>query len=86
MLTKDEDYLFAFSRKKDGNTVIYVANLYDKEQKGAKVDLGVDNAKCVLHYDGTDLDTKETNVTNVDFSNKDYQPYEFYILTVDDKA
>lgn len=85
VLTKDEDYLFAFSRAKDGNTVIYVANLYDKEQKGAKVDLGVDNAKCVLHYDGTTLDTKETDVTNDDFAKKDYQPYEFYILTVDEK-
>ena len=83
VLTQDADYLFAFSRAKDGNTVIYVANLYDKELTDAKVDLGVDNAKCVLHFDGTKLDTTQSSVSNDDFAKKTYQPYEFYILTVD---
>ena len=83
VLTKDEDYLFSFSRKKDNNTVIYVANLYDKALSNAAVDLGTDNAKCVLHYDGEKLDTKETTMSNSDFAKKSYKPYEFYILTVD---
>ena len=83
VLTKDEDYLFSFSRKKDNNTVIYVANLYDKTLSNAAVDLGVENAKCVLHYDGETLDTKETTMSNSDFAKKSYKPYEFYILTVD---
>lgn len=83
VLTEDADYLFAFSRAKSDNTVIYVANLYEKELTDAKVDLGVTNAKCVLHYDGEKLDTTESSVTNDDFAKKTYQPNEFYILTVD---
>lgn len=83
VLTKDEDYLFSFSRSKGDNTVIYVANLYDKDLSDAAVDLGADNVKCVLHYDGTTLDTAETKISNSDFAKKSYKPYEFYILTVD---
>jgi hypothetical protein len=63
--------------------VIYVANLYDKTLSNAAVDLGVENAKCVLHFDGETLDTKETTMSNSDFAKMSYKPYEFYILTVD---
>lgn len=80
VLTKDEDYLFAFSR----TNVFYVANLYDKTLSDATVDLGAETTlKCVLHYDGATLDTKETTMSGSDFVKKSYQPYEFYILTVD---
>ena len=83
VLTKDEDYLFSFSRTQDNNTVIYVANLYDKTHSNAAEALDVENAKCVLHYDGETLDTKETTMSNSDFAKMSYKPYEFYILTVD---
>ncbi len=80
VLTKDEDYLFAFNRI----NVFYVANLYDKTLSDATVDLGAETTlKCVLHYDGATLDTKETTMSGSDFVKKSYQPYEFYILTVD---
>ena len=80
VLTKDEDYLFAFNRI----NVFYVANLYDKTLSDATVDLGAETTlKCVLHFDGATLDTKETTMSGSDFVKKSYQPYEFYILTVD---
>ena len=74
---------FAFSRTKDNNTVIYVSNLYYEKLNDITVDLGVDSATCVLHHDGTTLDTEEKEMTNTDFAHKDYNPYEFYVLVAD---
>lgn len=82
ILTGEKDDLFAFSRSRADNTVIYVANLNDKALKDVSLDLGITNAKCVLHYDGAKLDTDAVDVTNDDFAEKSYQPYEFYILTI----
>ncbi len=76
-------HAFAFSRTLNGNTVIYLSNLYLEKITDVSIDIGVENAKCVMHYDGTTLDTKETDVTKDEFKNKTYNPYEFYILTAD---
>lgn len=76
-------HAFAFSRTLNGNTVIYLSNLYLEKITDISIDIGVENAKCVMHYDGTTLDTKETDVTKDEFKNKTYNPYEFYILTAD---
>lgn len=75
-------HLFAFSRTSGDNTVIYVGNLFYEDITDVSFDLGVENATCVMHYDGTTLDTNEVAVTASDFKNKDYNPYEFYVLTV----
>lgn len=76
-------HIFAFSRTLDSNLVVYVSNLYFESINDVTVNLGVENATCVMHYDGETLSTEEFAVTASDFENKDYKPYEFYILTVD---
>ncbi|MBE6824384.1 MAG: alpha-amylase [Ruminococcaceae bacterium] len=75
-------HVFAFSRTSGDNTVIYVANLYFEEITDASVELSFDNATCVMHYDGTTLNTEDYAVESIDFKNKTYNPYEFYVLTV----
>ena len=81
-LDVDNSHIFAFSRTSGDNKVVYISNLYFEEIKDAGVTLDFENAKCVMHYDGEILDTKEVDVTKADFENKSYNPYEFYILTV----
>ena len=76
-------HIFAFSRTLENNTVIYISNMYFEGIEDVTVDLGVENANCVMHYDGETINTEEFSVTGSDFENKDYKPYEFYILTVD---
>ena len=78
----DNNNLIVYTRKNGGNTVIYIANLLYEEIKGVSFDLGADGAQCVLHHDSTRLDTEPKDMTKADFENKDYQPYEFYILVV----
>lgn len=73
---------FAFTRTSGNNTVIYIANLYYESLSDVTVELGVENATCVMHYDGKKLDTTEKEVKSADFKNKNFNPYEFYILTV----
>ncbi len=76
-------HAIALTRTSDDNTVIYVANMYFEDLKDVSVDLGFENVKCVMHYDGEKLDTTEKEMKNSDFDKKSYKPYEFYILTVD---
>lgn len=76
-------HIFAFSRTLENNTVIYISNMYFEGIEDVTVDLGVENANCVMHYDGETINTEEFTLTDSDFENKDYKPYEFYILTVD---
>lgn len=80
-LSASNSKVFAFSRKDENNTVIYIANLYKEKVEGVDAELGFDNAEVVIHYDGTDLDTTVSKVTADDFKNKDYNAYEFYVLT-----
>ncbi len=82
ILDVSNSHVFAFSRTSGNNTVVYISNLYFEEINDAEVSLNFENAKCVMHYDGETLNTKETDVTKADFENKTYNPYEFYILTV----
>lgn len=74
--------LIVYTRSSGGDTVIYIANLLYEEIKDVSFDLGIDGASCVLHWDGDKLDTEPAEMTKSDFEHKDYQPYEFYILTV----
>lgn len=74
--------VFAFKRSDGENTVVYIGNLYKEAAKDVTVNLGIEKATCVLHHDGTTLDTEEKEMTNSDFENKDYNPYEFYVLVV----
>ena len=78
----DNSKLFVFTRYAGDNTVIYAANLGKDAIEGVSFDLGFDQATCVLHCNGDKLETAETVMTKADFEKKDYQPYEFYILTV----
>ncbi len=75
-------HIFAFTRTSGNNTVIYISNLFFEEIKDASVELDITNAKCVMHYDGKTFDFEDKDVTAKDFENKSYNPYEFYILTV----
>lgn len=84
IIEADNSKIFAFSRTSGSNKVIYIANLYYDPVKSVGIDLGIENATCVLHYDGDDLNMQETSVSGSDFAKKDYQPYEFYILTVNE--
>lgn len=79
-------HIFAFSRTSGDNKVVYVANLYLEGVDDATVTLPFENAKCVMHYDGENFDYEDKDVTAKDFENKDYNPYEFYILVVDAEA
>lgn len=73
--------LFVFTRTDGDNTVIYAANLGKEEIQGVTFDLGIGTAKCILHGKGDELDTTVTDMTEKDFSGRDYAPYEFFILT-----
>ena len=75
-------HIFALSRTSGENKVLYVANLYYEDIKDVSVDLGVENAKCIMHYDGEKFDFEDKDVSASEFKSKSYKPYEFYILTV----
>ena len=82
ILQTGDSKVFAFSRTSGDNTVVYISNLYFEAVKDIKVELGFDEAQCVLHYDGSSLDTEPSKMTANDFEKKDYQPYEFYVLVI----
>lgn len=79
-------HAFAFSRTSGDNTVAYVSNLYFEGVDDVTVKLPFENAKCVMSYDGENFDFEDKDVTAKDFENKNYKPYEFYILVADAKA
>lgn len=79
----DNEYAFAFSRTSGDDTVVYISNLFYEAIKDAGVTLDFDKATCVLSYDGKTIDTTPKEMTKDDFQHKDYQPYEFYVLTVE---
>ena len=81
-LDVSNSHVFAFSRTSGNNTVIYISNLYYEEINDAGVTLDFENAECVMHYDGKTFDFGTSEVTAKDFESKTYNPYEFYILTV----
>lgn len=78
----DNSYVLAFSRTSGDNTVIYVGNLYYEKSDNVSVDFGFTDATCVMHYDGKTLEYSDTQLSAEEFKNKDFKPYEFYILTV----
>ena len=78
----ENNNMLAFTRSADGETVIYIANLFYEDLSDITVALGFDSATCVLRWDGTTLDTTPTTMTADDFVSKDFKSYEFYILTV----
>ncbi len=82
ILEVSDENIFAFSRTSGEDTIIYISNLYVEEVKNAGVTLDFENAKCVMSYDGETFDFEEKDVTKADFESKSYNPYEFYILTV----
>lgn len=74
--------LFVFTRSDGEHTVIYAANLGKEAIEDVTFNLGVGTARCVLHAVGGEVDTIESVMTEKDFCKRDYEPYEFYILTV----
>lgn len=74
--------VFAFTRTSGNNTVIYIGNLYFEEIADAGVELDFENATCVMHYDGEAFDFEDKEVSATDFEGKTYNPYEFFVLTV----
>lgn len=81
--TSDPNAL-AFTRTKDGNTIVYLANLYYEGISDVTADLGFDKATCVLHYDGTTIDTEDHEITSDEFEKKSFNPYEFYVMVVNE--
>lgn len=79
----DNPNLIAYSRTGGGDTVVYLANLSGGELGGVSVSVGFESATCVLHGDGTSLDTASNQMTKSDFQQMTCKPYEFYILIVD---
>ena len=77
--------VFAYSRKADDNTVVYVANLSMDKASDVTVDLGFENATCVLHFDGESFDYEDKDITAKDFEKKTYNSGEFYIFTINSK-
>lgn len=78
----DNPNMLAYTRSAGGETVVYIANLFYEDLGGVSIDLGFDRATCLLHWDGTTLDTGEKEMTKQDFEKRDYKRYEFYILSV----
>ncbi len=78
----DNSKLFSFSRTNGNNKVIYISNLYYESLSDISAELDFDKATCVIHHDGTALDTTPVELTAKDFEHKDYKPYEFYVLTI----
>lgn len=81
-LQTSNGHVLALSRAASSDKVIFVSNLFYESLSDVTIDIGVENATCVMHYDGTTFDTQEKEVTKKDFENKDFNPYEFYVLTV----
>lgn len=79
----DNSKLFVFTRASGDSKVIYVGNLYYEELKDVGVKLDFDKVTCVMHHDGKTLDTEPEEMSGKDFEKRSYNPYEFYILTVD---
>ena len=73
--------LFVFTRTDGNNTVIYAANLGKEAIQDVTFDLGIGTAKCVLHGNGDEIDTTAADMTEKDFCNRAYEPYEFFVLT-----
>lgn len=73
----------AFSRTNADDTVYYVANLYYEAISDVTFNFGIEKADCVMHYDGTNLDFEDKEITLSDLSSKEFKPYEFYIFTAD---
>ena len=71
---------FAFTRENGSDKVIFVSNLLYNELKGADVEPDFDSAVCVMHYDGASLDLTEKEMSADDFKNRDYRPYEYFVL------
>lgn len=78
----DDSRIFAFSRTKDDNTVVYIGNLSSETVEGAGAELDFENAACVLRHDGSALNTAQTQMTKSDFESRSYAPYEFCVLVV----
>lgn len=71
-----------FTRENEGDKVIYIANLLYEELSDVTFDLGIEGAKCVMHYDGTAFDFEDKDMKFSELEGKTYNPYEFYIFTV----
>ena len=73
----------AFSRTMGDNKVYYVANLFYEPIADVTIDMGVENAQCVLHYDGSTFDYEDKDFTLGELNSKEFKPYEFYIFTTE---
>ena len=79
--TSDPHFL-VFTRENGGEKVIYAANLMYEAVSDVTFELGIDGAKCVIHYDGTNFDFEDKDMSFSELEGKTYNPYEFYIFTV----
>lgn len=79
----DNSKLFVFTRTDGEDTVVYVANLGKDAIENVSFDPGFEKAECALHFIGDKVDAAKVEMSAADFSKKNYEPYECYILTVD---
>ncbi|MBR2724781.1 MAG: hypothetical protein IKB72_05025 [Ruminococcus sp.] len=80
--TSDAKFL-AFSRTMGEDKVYFVGNFYYEPISDVTISFDSDNAKCVMHYDGTDFDFEDKEFNLSELSSKEFQPYEFYIFTTE---
>ena len=82
IISAEDSGFFAFSRTSGDNKLIYIANLFYEDEADLGYDFDFDSAACVIHYDGENSDFSEVEMKAADFKSRDYAPYEFYILNV----
>ncbi len=83
ILETTNSHIVGFSRTSGNNKVIFLSNLYFDKVSDVEIDLGFEKAKCVLYYDGENFDFEDREISSKDFKDKTYNPYEFYVITVD---
>ena len=83
VLEVSNSHIVGFSRTNGDNKVIFLSNLYYDKVDDIEVELGFDKATCAIHYDGEKFDFEDKEITAKGFDKKVYNPYEFYIITVD---
>lgn len=76
------DKVFAFSRTKDDNTVLFIGNMYYEDIDNCTVTLPNTELNCVMYYDGSEKKFDPVLVDQSYFKNKTFKAYEFYIITL----
>lgn len=84
-LDVSNDLAFAFSRSSGEDEVVFFGSLNYEKIEDITAQLGFESATCVMHYDGEKFDFEDKEIVAKDLEKKDFNPYEFYIFTVENQ-